>query len=87
MGAAIAAPLTNAGIPTLLLAPPAPDAGAGRDAVKVRGILFEEPCETAGDRLRLLSRAIDEARLPPRTKRGAGPPPVADAGARRLLPR
>ena len=60
--------------------------GAGRDAVKVRGILFEEPCETAGDRLRLLSRAIDEARLPART-RGAGPQHVVDAGARRLLPR
>ena len=61
---------------------------AGRDAVKVRGILFEEPCETASDRLRLLSRAIDEARLPQRSKRCVGPSPhVADRGAPRLLPR
>ena len=62
--------------------------GAGRDAVKVRGILFEEPCETASDRLRLLSRAIDEARLPQRTSRSVGlPPQVAGSGEPRLLPR
>ena len=62
--------------------------GAGRDAVKVRGMLFEEPCETAGDRLRLLSRAIDEARLPQRTERSVGlPNQVAGSDERRLLPR
>ena len=61
--------------------------GAGHDAVKVRGFLFEEPCETAGDGLRLLSRAIDDARLPQRRKRCVEPPRVADSGTRRLLPR
>ncbi len=61
--------------------------GAGRDAVTVRGILFEEHCETASDRLRLLSRAIDEARLPQRAKPSVGlPPEVAGSGEQRLLP-